>query len=52
MTQPKINLTQLKQYLKDRSQAELIADIAELVKRFPAVKDYYQRIAIVYRYLM
>lgn len=42
MTQPKINLTQLKQYLKDRSQAELIADIAELVKRFPAVKDYYQ----------
>jgi hypothetical protein len=42
MTQPKINLNQLKQHLKNCSQAELIADIAELVKRFPAVKDYYQ----------
>jgi hypothetical protein len=42
MTQPKINLTRLKQYLKDRSQAELVADIAELVQRFPAVKEYYQ----------
>jgi hypothetical protein len=34
MTQPKINLTILKKHLKDRSQAELIADIAELYKRF------------------
>jgi hypothetical protein len=42
MTQPKINLTILKKHLKDRSQAELIADIAELYKRFQPVKDYYQ----------
>ena len=42
MTQPKINLTTLKKYLKTRSQTELIADIAELYKRFPPVKDYYQ----------
>lgn len=42
MTQPKINLTTLKKHLKARSQAELIADIAELYKRFQPVKDYYQ----------
>ncbi len=42
MTQPKINLTILKKHLKTRSQAELIADIAELYKRFQPVKDYYQ----------
>ncbi len=42
MTQPKINLTVLKKHLKTRSQAELIADIAELYKRFQPVKDYYQ----------
>jgi hypothetical protein len=42
MTQPKINLTILKKHLKDRSQAELINDIAELYKRFQPVKDYYQ----------
>jgi Family of unknown function (DUF6155) len=42
VTQPKINLTHLKQHLKNCSQAELIADIAELFKKFPAVKDYYQ----------
>ncbi|MGB5631552.1 MAG: DUF6155 family protein [Waterburya sp.] len=42
MTQPKINLTTLKKHLKTRSQAELIADIAELYKRFQPVKDYYQ----------
>ncbi len=42
MTQPKISLTILKNYLKTRSQEELISDIAELFKRFPAVKDYYQ----------
>lgn len=42
MIQPKINLTILKKNLKDRSQAELIADIAELYKRFQPVKDYYQ----------
>lgn len=42
MTQPKINQTTLKKHLKTRSQAELIADIAELYKRFQPVKDYYQ----------
>lgn len=42
MAQPKINLTHLKQYLKNCSQAELIADIAELFKKFLSVKDYYQ----------
>ena len=42
MTQPKINLTSLKKHLKTRSQEELIADIAELDKRFQPVKDYYQ----------
>ncbi len=42
MNQPKINLTILKKHLKTRSQAELIADIAELYKRFQPVKDYYQ----------
>lgn len=42
MTQPKINLTTLKKHLKERSQAELIGDIAELYKRFQPVKDYYQ----------
>ena len=42
MTQPKINLTTLKNYLKTRSQEELISDIAELFKRFQPVKDYYQ----------
>ena len=42
MTQPKINLNNLKQYLKSCSQEELISDIAELFKKFPSVKDYYQ----------
>ena len=42
MTQPKINLTILKKHLKNRSQEELISDIAELFKRFQPVKDYYQ----------
>jgi hypothetical protein len=42
MTQPKINLNDLKQYLKKCSQEELISDIAELFKKFPSVKDYYQ----------
>lgn len=42
MTQPRINLTTLKKHLRTRSQAELIADIAELYKRFQPVKDYYQ----------
>jgi Family of unknown function (DUF6155) len=42
MTQPKITLNQLKQYLKTTSQEESNADITELFKRFPAVKEYYQ----------
>ncbi|RAM50990.1 MAG: hypothetical protein C6Y22_14150 [Hapalosiphonaceae cyanobacterium JJU2] len=42
MTQPKINLNHLKQYLKNCSQEELVSDIAELFKKFPSVKDYYQ----------
>ena len=42
MTQPKITLNQLKQYLKKISQEESIADITELFKRFPSVKEYYQ----------
>ncbi len=42
MSQSKINLTILKRYLKTRSQEELIGDIAELFKRFEAVKDFYQ----------
>lgn len=42
MTQPKINLNQLKKHLKNCSQEALISDISELFKRFPSVKDYYQ----------
>lgn len=42
MTSQKLNLTSLKQYLKGRSQEALIEEIAELFKRIPAVKDYYQ----------
>ena len=37
---PKVS--ELKRYLASRSQAELVQDIAELFKRIPAVKDYYQ----------
>jgi hypothetical protein len=42
MTQPKIILNQLKQYLKTISQEESNTDITELFKRFPSVKEYYQ----------
>ena len=42
MATPKINLSELKQYLKTCSQEELMADIAEFFKKFPSVKDYYQ----------
>src|SRR3954451_20197414 len=38
----KVNLRTLRQYLAERSQAELVADIAELFTRFDVVKDYYQ----------
>ncbi|NEQ45825.1 MAG: hypothetical protein F6K00_20685 [Leptolyngbya sp. SIOISBB] len=37
---PKVS--ELKRYLSHRSQAELVKEIAELFKRIPAVKDYYQ----------
>ena len=42
MTQPKITLNQLKQHLRNCAQEELITDVAELFKRFPSVKEYYQ----------
>ena len=42
MKQQKINLTDIKQYLKKASQEELISDVTELFKKFPAVQDYYQ----------
>jgi hypothetical protein len=42
MTQPKINLTTLKQHLKNCSQEELISDIAELFKKAQIVQEYYQ----------
>src|SRR3954447_26705807 len=38
----KVNLRTLKQYLAERSHAELVADIADLFGRFDVVKDYYQ----------
>lgn len=42
MSSKQPSITELKRYLKVRSQAELIEDIAELFKKIPAVKDYYQ----------
>jgi Family of unknown function (DUF6155) len=42
MAQNSPSLTDLKQYLKNCSPAELISDITELFKRFEPVKDYYQ----------
>jgi hypothetical protein len=36
-----ITLRELKRYLNDRSQTELINDIAELFNRLDAVKDFY-----------
>lgn len=36
-----ISLTNLKQYLKQRSQQELINQISDLFTRFESVKDYY-----------
>jgi hypothetical protein len=38
----KVTLTSLKKYLKERSQEELIADIADLFTKLDPVKDYYQ----------
>jgi hypothetical protein len=42
MSKKPASITTLKKYLKSRSQDQLINDIAELYKRVPAVKDYYQ----------
>jgi hypothetical protein len=42
LTQQKLNITHLKQYLQNRSHSELIDDITELFKNFQSVKDYYQ----------
>lgn len=38
----KVTIRQLKQYLQQKSQVELVAEIAELFSKFKAVKDYYQ----------
>jgi hypothetical protein len=42
MASKKITLTELKMYLKSRSKEQLITSIAELYKKFPAVKEHYQ----------
>ncbi len=42
MANSNLNIRSLKQYLNSRSQAELVDEIADLVKRFPAVQEYYQ----------
>ncbi|HEY9663841.1 MAG TPA: DUF6155 family protein [Allocoleopsis sp.] len=42
MSQSNLSVTTLKKHLKDCPKEVLIDDIAELFKRFPAVKDYYQ----------
>lgn len=41
-TMAKIGTKDLKSYLEQRTQAELIADIVDLFRRVDAVKDYYQ----------
>ena len=40
-TKKKITLRELRQYLKGRSQAELIDDIADLFSKLEPVRDYY-----------
>ena len=42
MTQNRLSLTALKQYLKNSPKEELINDILEIFKRIDSVKDYYQ----------
>lgn len=42
MPSPDPKVSDLKRYLAARSQAELAKEIAELFKKIPAVKDYYQ----------
>lgn len=41
MAMAKLKLTDLKGYLKNKSQDDLVNEIAELTKQFPAVKEYY-----------
>lgn len=38
----KLSLTELKQQLFHKTHAELIEEIAQLYKKFPSVKEYYQ----------
>ena len=38
----KITRTRLKQYLKQRSHAELLDDLLDLFSRLDVVKDYYR----------
>ena len=38
----KITLTELKKYLRKRSDVELVAEIADLYKKFDAVREYYR----------
>ncbi|ABW27894.1 hypothetical protein [Acaryochloris marina] len=42
MAASKINLTTLKQHLKQASKDNLVEEISELFKTFPGVKEYYQ----------
>ncbi|MCJ8281109.1 MAG: DUF6155 family protein [Rivularia sp. ALOHA_DT_140] len=42
MTPPNITVSNLKKYLNNCSSEELVNEIAELFKAFPAVKEYYQ----------
>ena len=42
MATPGPKVSDLKRYLKNRSQTELINEITDLFKKIPAVKDYYQ----------
>ncbi len=42
MTTPKLTQAQLKKQLENYSPKELIAEIGELYRRFPDVKNYYQ----------
>lgn len=36
-----LKITDLKAYLKDKNQKELIKEVVELAKKFPAIKKYY-----------
>ncbi len=38
----KITLTELKKHLRKKSDVELVEEIADLYKKFDAVKEYYR----------